>query len=88
MKKFEIRFEGEWFFGGCTYEANSKEEALEKALQDVNREAFPFDLVILGQYVNEEKIDKPMEVDRPPEKWSSVYVGESVINPPFRRLTY
>jgi len=80
MKDFDIHIEGKWTFSYC-YQGNSKEEALEKALQDVNRKAFPFDLVILGQYVNEEKIDKPMEVDRPPEKWSSVYVGGSVINP-------
>ncbi|MCH7649811.1 MAG: hypothetical protein IIA63_01475 [Nitrospinae bacterium] len=60
MKKFEIRFEGEWFFS-YTYDANSKEEALEKALQDVEREAFPFDLVIFKQYVNDEKIDRPIE---------------------------
>ena len=80
MKEFEIRFEGEWFFS-ATYDANSKEEALEKALKDVCDEAFPFDLIILGQYVDDEKIDKPLEIDRPPEKWSDIYFGEPIIRP-------
>ena len=34
MKELDIRIEGEWFFS-ATYYANSKEEALEKALQNV-----------------------------------------------------
>jgi len=80
MKEFDIRFEGEWFFS-YTYFANSKEEALEKALKDVCDEAFPFDLIILGQYVDEEKIDRSLEIDRPPEKWSDIYFGEPIIRP-------
>lgn len=61
MKEFNIRFEGKWFFD-YTYSANSKEEALENALQNVCDEAYPFDLVILEQYVDEEKIDRPEEI--------------------------
>ena len=61
MKEFDIRIEGEWFFS-ATYYANSKEEALEKALQNICDETFPFGLIILRQYVDEEKIDKPEEI--------------------------
>ena len=80
MNDFEIHFEGEWFFS-YNYAANSKEEALEKALKDVCDEAFPFDLKILGQYVDDEKFDKPLEIDRSPEKWSEIYYGEPAIPP-------
>lgn len=58
MKMFDVQFVGEWTFNNG-YEANSKEEALEKALHDVDREAFPFGLVITEQYIDEEKIDRP-----------------------------
>ena len=80
MKDFNIRFEGEWIF--CySYEANSKEEALKKALQDVCNEAFPFDLRILGQYVDDEKIDKPLEIDLAPESCLKICYGEPIISP-------
>ena len=80
MKDFDIRFEGEWFFS-ANYEANSKEEALEKALQNVCDEAYPFVLTILGQYVDDEKMDKPLDFDRLPGEWSEIYYGEPAIPP-------
>ncbi len=60
MKIFYVEFVGEWFFSNG-YEANSKEEAIEQALQDVRQEAFPFGLVIMEQYVDDEKSDRPIE---------------------------
>jgi len=59
MKEFEVIFIGEWILNGI-YTANSKEEALEKALEEIKQEGCSLSPKILETYVNDEKIDGPM----------------------------
>lgn len=57
MKEFEIILIGDWIIEGI-YEGKSKEEALEKALEDFIQKAFQYK--ILETYVNLEKINNPI----------------------------
>ena len=43
MKEFDICLEGTWFFN-YLIEANSKEEAIEKAIQEMDQESGSIDL--------------------------------------------
>ena len=65
MKDFDIDFEGKWIFR-WTYQANSKEEALEEAFHDLCGNHFPLEIIILGQGIDGEKMDKSQEIYRSP----------------------
>jgi len=58
MKEFDVTYIGEWILNGV-YEGKSKEEALEKALEEIKQEACSLGHKILETYVNDEKIDRP-----------------------------
>jgi len=60
MERFEIYIMGKWTLANI-YKANSKEEAIKTAIQDVNvsvnnmkRIDFPFEIKILEQHVYHE----------------------------------
>ena len=55
MKDFEVFIEGTWVHSGL-YKANSREEAIEMALQDVGKEeeTLPFDLEVKRSHLLEE----------------------------------
>jgi|TARA_Y100000294_G_scaffold140947_1_gene134825 hypothetical protein len=63
MKKFDICLEGTWFFN-YSIEANSKEEAIEKAIKDMDEESRSIDLYHTNQWFDgeEDEIKKEIQV--------------------------
>lgn len=54
MKDFNVFLEGAWGFS-CVIEANSKEEAIRKAIQDIDNQVEPIDLIHTKQWLEDEE---------------------------------
>ncbi len=61
MKDFDICLEGTWFFN-YSLKANSKEEAIEKAIKDMNRESRSIDLYHTNQWFEFEGEEEEDEI--------------------------
>jgi len=61
MKEFDIFLEGTWHFG-YVIQANSKEEAIEKAIQDMDGESGSIDLHHTNQWFDGEEETRKKEI--------------------------
>ena len=69
MKEFDICMEGNWFFD-YTIKANSKEEAIEKAIEEMDQESGSIDLEHTKQWFDcEEK-----------ENTKAFYIDEKIMS--------
>ena len=53
MKEFNVTLNGLWSFGFCI-KANSKQDAIEKAIKAMDMESGPIDFKLIEQFAEEE----------------------------------
>jgi hypothetical protein len=61
MQEFDIFLEGTWSFCNV-FEANSKEEAIEKAMLEVDERAIPIDIYHTNQWLDGDEDKRKKEI--------------------------